>query len=51
MAVDAGAAHAEIDRYIVLHLPDGADQGGAGPRLAKIALIKDLGDWTHRPIM
>src|SRR6266550_1991843 len=50
MIVDARAAHGEVDRDIVLNLPDRSDEGRAGPKQANIALIEDFGGRPHDPI-
>src|SRR5262247_2405740 len=51
LAIDARAAQAKVNRYIVLDLPDRPDQGGAGSKHANIALIKKFGDRSHGPVM
>ena len=51
MISDARAAKREINRDIVLHLPDRADEGGAGSNRANIVLIKDFSDRSHGPVI
>jgi hypothetical protein len=50
LAIGARAAQAKVNCDIVLHLPDRPDEGGAGSKQADIALIKDFGDRSHRPV-
>ena len=51
LAIDARAAHAEVDRNIVPDLPDCPDEGGSASEHADIAFIKEFGDRPHRPVM
>src|SRR5947207_1392445 len=48
--VDAGAAHPEVDRDIVLDLPDRSNEGRAYSKQANIALVENLGNRPHDPV-
>ena len=50
MVTDARAPHGEVDRDIVLNLPDRPDEGRAGLKPADIALIEEFGDRPHGPV-
>jgi hypothetical protein len=49
--IDARAAYREIDRDIILDLPDRADQARAGLELADIALVEEFTYRAHRPVV
>ena len=51
MIIDPRAAKREINRDIVLHLPDHPDERGPGSKRANIALIKDFSDRSHGPVI
>jgi len=51
LAIDARSAQSKVDCNIVLDLPNCPDKGGPGSKQAYIALIKDLGDRPHGPVM
>ena len=49
--VNSSAAHSEVDRNIVLHLPNRPDQGRTGSEQANILFVKDLGDGPDNPVV
>ena len=48
MIADARATHREVDRDIVLDLPDRSNKGRAGPEQANIPFVENFGNHSFR---